>query len=376
MTKISDYFGPFQSKYSNYDFRLIQDVIRQYYPPKSAPRYSVERFQSSPGGEKISALMEENFFDKKTYQEKWARLDRFVEKELNKPVNSTFSLANCCYSGEVVLEEDRSNDFVRSKKLHFYISVLGPFFSICGIDSSSVVLPENFDDGVKPVEFDAAHVVTVSPVFEYGATFNLLEAKLRASFPGYLFVPYQVGMSTIKNISLKADWEEQNIMDTVYEGLFGQIAVHDLPSRGDQAYGSADWRKPLNIKQKKLLELINKHTLDAANDRTIHKVWKFQEYKPLYAHVNGGMVGVELLDIIDLTSPTKAIVVKSDGTPLQITYKHREPIIEFNPQYYFKIRGLTTNTLTVKLTLHMPEDLPFDEGVGLELKFIQMKPRT
>ena len=69
-------------------------------------------------------MMEENFFDKKTYQEKWARLDRFVEKELNKTVNSTFSLANRCYSGEVVLEEDRSNDFVRSKKLHFYISVL------------------------------------------------------------------------------------------------------------------------------------------------------------------------------------------------------------------------------------------------------------
>ena len=47
--------------------------------------------------------------------------------------------------GEVIVEEDKKPEFIRYKSLKFYVSVLGPFFAIHGIDSSIALLPYEGD---------------------------------------------------------------------------------------------------------------------------------------------------------------------------------------------------------------------------------------
>jgi hypothetical protein len=84
--------------------------------------------------------MEEHFINPKNYKARWTKLNQFLKKEVRKPVHATVSLFNCCYSGEIVLEEIKNEDFIKSKKLNFYVSILGPFFSVCGVDSTTIFL--------------------------------------------------------------------------------------------------------------------------------------------------------------------------------------------------------------------------------------------
>ena len=130
--------------------------------------------------------------------------------------------------GEVIVEEDKKPEFIRYKSLKFYVSVLGPFFAIHGIDSSTAQLQiETHDSGLNTGNFEATQVITISPIFEYQELFNKLEDELRSFSPGYLFIPYTIGMSTIKKISVADELRDPRSLDTIYEALFGVQAVHD-----------------------------------------------------------------------------------------------------------------------------------------------------
>jgi hypothetical protein len=232
---------PFKKQYHDYDFSAIHATIKEFHPIDSDKRLTAKNIAASPGFKKIGALIEDNFVNKKNYKARWKKLNEFLNAEIKKPVRDTVSLSNCCYSGVVILENSKTGDIIRSKALHFYISLLGPFFSIHGIDSSTIILPIDPRYGNDTGHFAATHAVMVSPAFEYESVFRSLEDKLKESFPGYSFVPYDVGMSTIKNISVEDDLRDLRLLDTVYEGLFGQVAVHNCTWRGDRNYGLRAW---------------------------------------------------------------------------------------------------------------------------------------
>lgn len=255
---------PFHNKYDNHDFQRIYDCIKEYYPIEDAKRATPESIALTEGWKKMSALMNDNFVIQKNYRAKWSKFNQFLKKQIKKPVHSTMTLFNCCYSGEVVIEEIKGKDFIKHKKLEFYISVLGPFFSIIGVDSSIAFMPVDSFFGPPLGHFIAKHCVTIAPVFEYETQFKLLEEKIRESFPGYSFVPYEIGMSTIPNISVDDDTYDRDINDSIYEGLFGEIALHDIVSRGDKRYGFTDWIKPFTKKELKLNDLIAQHTTNAS----------------------------------------------------------------------------------------------------------------
>lgn len=88
-------------------------------------------------------------------------------------------------------------------------------------------------------------------------------------------------MSTIKNISVADELRDPRSLDTIYEALFGLGAVHDCLTRGDEYYGMNDWVKPLNKKEKSLMDVISQHIIAAPKETTVHKVWKLQESKRL-----------------------------------------------------------------------------------------------
>jgi hypothetical protein len=372
---------PFHNKYHDHDFSLLYDTIKRHYPIDASMRITAEKAANTPGFKKIIALVEENFLDKKNYRERWTKLNQFLKKEIKKPVRSTFTLYNCCYSGAIVLEEFKGEDFIKAKKLHFYISLLGPFFSIIGIDSATILLPIEMPrgDSMKDI-FEKQHAVTVSPIFEYTSTFNLLEGKLREFFPGYSFIPYNVGMSTIKNISFKDDVHVSSKIDTVYEGLFGQIAIHDCLSRGDGRYGLNDWLKPFNKKEQKLIDLISEHIINPTKESSIHKVWKLQEYKRLDTFKITGnlMFGMDLFDVIDLCDKVKAIVRSSDrGTPFITKYKIQHDVIKFSanvsPDVSLRIVNVGQDSLTLNLIIDLTDKNASIKGETVEMKFVQMK---
>jgi hypothetical protein len=225
----------------------------------------------------MEKIVNEEFLNQKAYGNKWGKLTSNLKKTFKKPVHVHPDLSGLGFFGEVIIEEDKKPDFIRQKSLRFYISMIGPFFSIQGVDSSIALLEiesrvKDFNKG----NFAATHAITISPVFEYQEVFNKLEDELRSFFPGYLFVPYEVGMSTMKNISIADELRDSRSLDTIYEALFGLGAVHNCFTRGDRYYGMNDWVKPLSKNEKALIDLISQHIVRAPKETTVHRSGNFR----------------------------------------------------------------------------------------------------
>lgn len=371
------YLIPFKNHYRDQDFTLISDTIKNYYSVNKAKRLTSKTIVSSPGFKKIGKIVNEEFLNQKTYRKKWGKLTSHLKKAFNRPVHGHPDLSGGGFFGEVIIEEDKKPDFIRQKSLRFYVSILGPFFSIHAVDSSTALLeiesslPE-FNKG----NFAATNAITISPVFEYREAFVKLEDELRAFFPGYLFVPYKIGMSTIKNISVADELRDPRSLDTVYEALFGLGAVHDCLTRGDQYYGMNDWIKPLNNKEKSLIDSVSQHITEATKETTIHKVWKLQESNRLETSMISGnlMFGMGLFDVIDLTDTSKFVMISNErGAPSSGEYKIRNKVIEINANFSLRIVELSKTTLTLNLILNFEHADVSAKGEAMELKFVQMK---
>lgn len=368
---------PFKNQYRDQDFTLISDTIKNYYPVNKAKRLTSKTVASSPGFKKIGKIVNEEFLNQKAYRDKWGKLTSNLKKAFKSPVQGHPDLSGGGFFGEVIIEEDKKPNFIRQKSLRFYVSILGPFFSIHGIDSSTALLeiesrvPE-FNKG----NFAATNAITISPVFEYLEVFNKLEDELRSFFPGYLFVPYAVGMSTIKNISVADELRDPRSLDTVYEALFGIGAVHDALTRGDKYYGMIDWVKPFTQKEKSLLDLISQHIIAASKEVTLHKVWKLQESKRLDTFKVGGnlMFGMDTFDIIDLNDKKKFILTsKERSAPSTGSYSVKNKVIEINANLSLRIVELSKTALVLNLILNFEHGVVSVKGEALEMKFVQMK---
>lgn len=371
------YLHTFQNQYQNQDFTLISNIIKEYFPVDMSKRLTYETVSSSPGFKKMEKIVNEEFINQKAYRDKWGKLTSNLKKIFKKPVHGYPVLAagGGGFFGEVIIDEDKKPDFIRQKCLRFYVSIIGPFFSIHGIDRSIALLEiESREKGFIKGNFEAIHAITISPVFEYQEVFNKLEDELRSFFSEYLFVPYDVGMSTIKNISMADEQRDPRILDTIYEALFGLDAVHDCLTRGDRYYGMNDWVKPLDDSEESFIDLISQHVITAPKETTVHKVWILKESKPLEEFKVSGnlMFSMELFDVIDLTDKSKLIMMSKERVPSSGEYMIKNQVIEVNPNYSLRIVDLSEDTLTLNLILNLENKGVSIKGEALEMKLIQM----
>lgn len=370
---------PFHNNYPDHDFFLIIDAVNEYLLSGVEERLTPQTFPTSSRFSKMEQIVKSEFIPQKTYNKKWGKFVTALKKKLKKPITAYPDLSSGGFMGEVIIEEDKTPDFIKQKLLRFYVSTIGPFFSIHGVDYSIALLPWELSDriskelpGFEKGNFAATHCVTVSPVFEYQAAFNQLEEEIRTFFPGFLHVPYTIGMSTIENISITDDSRDPRMEDTIYEALFGYRAVENCLTRGDRHYGMDDWIKPFNQEEKSLTDLVLQHSNVNIGNNTIHKVWKFQKSEPLQTFERRGnlMFGMELFDIIDLTDESNVILIseKNRGTPSLAQYVIKNSIIEIESSLLLRIVNVSSD----QLTLHFIIDIK-DNDVSLKGEIMAMK---
>lgn len=233
----------FPNHYHEYDFSALYDTIARYYPVTDTERPSEEERVRSAQFQQIRARIEEEFIKPKVYNQKWGKIASALKKKLKNPVSHWPDLAGGGFMAEIRLKETKVENFAHTQTLHLHVSILGPFFTIYGADTSTVFSKLDYTYGPEDGHFIATNLVTISPLYEYEALFKALEHEVRDFFPGYLFVPYRVGMSTIKNISFEESLYNRGMVDTVFEGIFGTQSLHYCLPRGDDRYGYKDWLK-------------------------------------------------------------------------------------------------------------------------------------
>lgn len=213
-----------------FDFWEIYRSISKYYAP-GIPRDESGFFKSFQGYKDLVALIVDNTHNEKNFETRWVSFDREIERLSKKKVIGTTYGSSPCFSAYIEIDNERFENFKHFKELHYFISFLGNFYTVIGVDGNKMKIPNDV--------FNTTNYLAVSPINEFAEMFNLLCQQIELRFKDFKFVPFNIcaqkiiGLNTGDNVEIK---------DTVFDALFGStyfsIANKFL---GDDYYKSEQW---------------------------------------------------------------------------------------------------------------------------------------
>jgi len=342
--------------YSKHDFSSIHETLGTYFPIENPDQHIGKDIRDFEGVKKVEEILKGNFFTDKNYRERWGKFRKFLKEELKEPIHESMVAFYPCYSGIVILKEEKSNNLTYTKELHFFISLLGPFYTILGIDKAEIALEHlDRDEENSSRSYEANLVVTVSPYLEYQEPFSILQKKIIEYFPSLKFIPYEVNIEKVDGISLIYPDTEGDAKNSVFSALFRPDNYFNTETRGNRHYGFDEWLivQKLDIEQiREIKEGLLKRSLKVESELSVHKVWRLTEANYI---LNDISIIVDLVQVIDLSESNFAtLILKEDEEPLISNYSiegDRIDIEHFQGRISFRIQELDVNRL--KLILHV-----------------------
>ncbi len=228
----SDLINTFSFNPEKFDFWEIYECIAKYYPigiPIDESRFS----QSFRGHKDFVSVLEVNLHDNKKFKAVWKSFDNEIKKLTKKKVIGSNFGQEPCFSSYLELEKNRHKDFTRFKELYYYVSLLGNFYTVIGVDRNEVRKINK--------RFYTTNYLIVSPEHEFTEAYKLLCDQIESRFKGFRFVPFYVCTQTIIGLEVLADSEKK---DNVFSAIFGS-SHYKLKNRilGNEFYKADDWIK-------------------------------------------------------------------------------------------------------------------------------------
>ncbi|GLU55749.1 hypothetical protein [Dyadobacter frigoris] len=215
---------------NKFDFWEIYDCIKRNYP-LSIKKDETGFFSSYPGLIELGHLLTKKFSEGGEYK-KFTDFLLELESNIGKKIEDTTYGQAPSYSGYLEFETFTHENHKRTKELHFYISVLGPFYTIVGMDKNTVT--------VDWMTFQKPTYLIISPGSEYKENFIFLENNIERQFPGYKFVPYDIYSQNIEGLEVYYDTGNFN---TVFNGIFASSVDFNSMKIGDEFYKYGQWLK-------------------------------------------------------------------------------------------------------------------------------------
>ncbi|MBO9701003.1 MAG: hypothetical protein J7604_12390 [Sporocytophaga sp.] len=342
--------------YIKHDFSSIHETLGKYFPIENPDQFNGKDIRDFVGVKRVEEILNENFFTI-NYRERWGKFRKFLKEELKEPFHNSTIAFYPCYSGIVILKEEKNNNLTYTKELHFFISLLGPFYTILGIDKAEITLEEHFnwDKENSSSSYEANLVVTVSPYMEYQEPFNMLQKKIIEYFPSLKFIPYEVNIEKVEGVSLIYPDTQGDAKNSVFSALFRPDNYFNTETRGNTHYGFDEWLIVKKLDEERIREIkegLLKRSLKIESELTVHKVWKLKKANYILQNIT---IIIDLFQIIDFSENNFAtIIYKEDEEPLISNYSITDDRIEiesFQGRIRFRIQELGVNEL--KLILHV-----------------------
>ncbi|WP_303312236.1 hypothetical protein [Hymenobacter sp. BT730] len=229
-----------------FNYWPIYDTIKQYYP---LGIYTNEEsrglYDSYPGSKALQSVIHNNIWNKKNFSQGWSEFEKFLRQYFKRQVIGTTYANAPSFSSYVLLEKTHLDKLFHYKELHFTVSLLGPFYTIYGLDFTGIKLEEIWDpldtSNRRIVDRSSISAITTSPYLEYETHFIDLEAQIKQRYPQFRMVPFNMNMKSIKGLRTGLYLQQENC---VFHALFNEI--HSLADthivRGDKFYGHNEWR--------------------------------------------------------------------------------------------------------------------------------------
>lgn len=220
------YFNP-----DKFDFWKIYDSIKEFYP---IGIFKEENglFFSYPGMKELEGIIVDNIHNDSHFKTRWDDLDNEIRERIEKPIVGTTYGQAPSFSSFIQLDRSKFGNVTRSKELHFFISLIGPYYSIVG--------QENFSVEIDDRNFRSTNHLVVSPENEFAATFGLLCEKIESRFQNYRFVPFDICRQTIAGLNVRYS---DNQINSIFNALFNNHIDLRTQILGDDFYKAEDWIK-------------------------------------------------------------------------------------------------------------------------------------
>ncbi len=214
-----------------FDFWRIYDAIKRFYPIGIRKDESKMYF-SYPGLKELEDIVADNIHDRNHFIERWVNFTKDIEKQIGKEVIGTTYGQAPSFSSTVLLDTISLNDLTRTKELHFFVSLVGPFYTIVGQDNNAIKVDDRRS-------YSSTNYLIVSPEKEFAETFDFLCEKIEDRFKGYRFVPFEIYQQTIDGLEVR--YSEENL-NSVFHALFNDhIDMIDWRKVGNDYFKSEDW---------------------------------------------------------------------------------------------------------------------------------------
>jgi hypothetical protein len=236
-------FGP------GFDFWPLYTTIQQYYPlGLTVLEYDDELRHRYPGHERLWSICTNRIDDYPAFRQRWKPFRDHLKTIFKRTVYQSEALAPS-YAGHLVLHKPKAMGLAHCKELHFAISLLGPYYTIYGLDTSSVELPEtqyamgHSEPNTQPLMRSAIHALTISPYEEYADLFVRLEMAIQEWFPEHRLVPYTVGCQTLAGLVVEdCPTQPACLHAALFHTEIPWQSLNFRHQRGDEHYGYDAWR--------------------------------------------------------------------------------------------------------------------------------------
>jgi hypothetical protein len=217
--------------FDKYGFWPLYHCLQEYYP--IGIKFNNDQsdgYHTYPGMKKYSDALKP-IQNKVDYDSVWLSFETRLSQLTGKPVVGTTMGQAPCFSAFLELTREAVGNLVRSREVHVYVSVLGPFYTVMGKDKVEIDLEEE-----KVV---ATNYVVASPKFIFREAFELAMKEVQRHFKGYRFVPFACHSSTIDAIQVPYNMEMKGCH--VFNGLFNDDVDFSARIIGDPYFGFDDW---------------------------------------------------------------------------------------------------------------------------------------
>ena len=216
-----------------FDFWKIYEAIKHFYPI-GIKKDDNKMYYSYTGLKELKDIVVDNTHDENHFNERWRNFTKDIEKEIGKEIIGTTYGQAPSFSSFVLLDTVSVDNLTRTKELHFFVSLVGPFYTIIGQDNNTVKLDENKN-------YRSTSYLVVSPENEFADPFKLLCDKIENRFIGFHFVPFELCQQTIDGLDVHYSDEKLN---SVFHALFNNhVDLTVWRKIGNDYFKSEDWIK-------------------------------------------------------------------------------------------------------------------------------------
>jgi hypothetical protein len=223
-----------------YNFWPVYESIKRFYPIGCMQDWElIYRYREFdyPGVKELGTIIEENIHNESNFSSRWGTIENEIEKVSgNKIIGTTYGQAPS-FSGYIQLNNFSDSNSERSKKLYFFLSLVGPYYAIMGSDESVFAFNSN--------KIFITNYWVASPENEYAQVYKLVETKLKEKFPEYYQIPFHLCQQKLEGLQIR--YSDDKNLNCVFHALFNNQVNLNAEFIGDGLYGSDKWiRKGYN----------------------------------------------------------------------------------------------------------------------------------